>query len=154
MRYENRTFLPGELAGTVQDAQFKSCNFTGPLPDFKNCEFHECWFRECAVGRINYCKLFSTNFVVCDFTKADLCYSITAPSSPCKFAGCKWPGVNLTLDCGLLGGMDFGSEMDAYLLAILATVPISTRKKEIWDALPRPAKIIAQKVLNLNFRTR
>jgi hypothetical protein len=153
VRYSHKTFLEGDLPDTT-GVIFESCNFTGKLPNFYSCEFHGCFFRECVVKKVISCKLFSTNLVGCDLSRADFGDSITAPSSPCKVARCKWMGAKINLDCSFAAGIDFGNDEDAFLLMVMALIPISTHKRKMWESLPAEARSLAKRLLNRPFRVK
>lgn len=151
-KIENTTILVGQLPLTVTNTVFIDCEFVPQnLPNFHGCEFHNCYIASCKFVDLVQCKLFATTISRSDFSEADVSFSITNAGSPCQAYNCEWQGVRAILDCGFWQGLKCHPE-DSGLFLIMALLPESTLKKDLYPKLPDEIRQQARKRLQKDFR--
>jgi uncharacterized protein YjbI with pentapeptide repeats len=150
IRIENKTFTEGQLQPFQYDGySFVNCRFKMKLlPNFHNCEFHDCDLSYTKARRMTYSKLFSSNLDGVDFSNASLLFSET---SRCSAHGCKWQGAAVILDCRWFSGLLTGD--DVWQLVAMGLVPESPFKKEIYKSIPGGQRSKVRKVFKEEFRT-
>lgn len=153
LRYDFETLSAGQLPNTNTKVLFHGCKFTGPLPDFDQCEFHNCDLSGTKVGKLLRCLLFSTNLTGCDFTTADVSFSRTHPGSPCRVDGAKWTGFRGVFDCGWFQGLQTEDD-SAWQFVALATIPDTPDREEIKQLIPRRQRRELSALLAKPFRKR
>ena len=150
-RFENITFEHNSLPHFNKGEVFYSCVFRGVLPDFVDCEFHDCDLSRVKVKKLIGCSLFSCKLDKADFSDADVRFSKTNAGSPCSARGCEWQGVVCVLDCGWFQGLK-GSEEDAEIFLIMAMLPETPLKTKLYKSFHDGLKQEARKRLKNEWR--
>ena len=153
MRYDFESFEAGALPDTVINTIFSQCEFTGRLPNFYNCEFHDCDLTNTKVGDMVNCKLYATNLDGADFSRANLFMTLTHSGSPCSAKNCRWEGIAATFDCRFLEGLQLDEDA-AWSIVALALIPASPAREAILKAIPRKHRRRLLALLSRPFRTR
>lgn len=152
MEFSNQIFEEGSLPSSVQGANFQSCRFKGQLPSFLGCEFRGCDFSRCKVGELLECLFLSCNFDGADFSHADTRFSITNPVFPCSARGAEFQGGIFVMDCSFFGGLK-ALESDAQLFLIMATVPNTPLRKQLYRKFSDEFRSEVRRRTERNFRS-